>query len=201
MNGKYLVFLFFSLVTLNSFGQKNAPIGLLCDLLPHPELSSITNKTPDFGWIVNAEVKDDYQTAYKVQVATSASLLQEGHADLWDSGKITSNQSINIHYNGKGLQPHQKYYWRVCTSGRTGKQSAWSNIQRFNTSDFDLTRRWPGESRWVELPDESGKTAWTFENREPVNFHDVLPSKVVTLKNGNIFYDFKIYILVKVQVS
>jgi alpha-L-rhamnosidase len=191
MNGKYIALLFFSLITLNSFGQKDAPTGLLCDLLPHPELAAITNKTPDFGWIVNAGVKEDYQTAYQVQVATSASLLQEGHVDLWDSGKISSNQSINIRYSGKGLQPDQKYCWRVCTWGRTGKQSAWSNIQRFNTSDFDSERHWPGESRWVELPDESGKTAWTFENREPVNFHDVLPSKVVTLKNGNIFYDFK----------
>lgn len=191
MNNKYLFFLFLSLLSLNSFGQKNAPTGLLCDLLPHPELAAITNKTPGFGWIVNAGVADDYQTAYQVQVATSASLLQEGRPDLWDSGKIQSDQSINIRYNGKSLQPHQRYWWRVCTWGKTGKQSLWSFTQQFNTSDFDLSRRWPGESKWVQLPGENGKTSWTFENREPVNFHDVAPSKVVIQKNGNIFFDFK----------
>ena len=66
MNLKQLVFLSLSFFALNCFGQQNAPTGLLCDLLPHPELAVITNKTPDFGWIVNAGVKDDYQTAYQV---------------------------------------------------------------------------------------------------------------------------------------
>src|SRR4051794_36573825 len=122
MNYRYIVFLFL-FGTLKCFAQKDTPTGLLCDLLPNPELATITNKTPDFGWIVNAGVKDDYQTAYRVQVATSAKLLQEGHPDLWDSEKVTSAQSINIGYNGKSLQSHQKYYWRVCTWGRTGKQS------------------------------------------------------------------------------
>ena len=190
MNYRYIVFLLL-FGTLKCFAQKDTPTGLLCDLLPHPELATITNKTPDFGWIVNAGVKDDYQIAYRVQVATSGVLLQDGHPDLWDSEKITSAQSINIHYNGKPLQPHQKYYWRVRTWGRTGKQSGWSTIQRFNTSDFDLARKWPGESRWVDLRDEGGKIAWTFENREPVNFHDVAPIKSVVQKNGNLFYDFK----------
>src|ERR1700744_2441353 len=131
------VFLFLS---LNISAQNNAPTGLLCDLLPHPELAAITVKTPDFGWIVNASVKEDYQTAYQIQVATSQSLLQSEKPDLWNSGKITSAQSINIKYSGKNLLPHQSCWWRVCTWGRTGKQSQWSAAQKFNTSDFDSPR-------------------------------------------------------------
>ncbi len=187
----YLFFILLFLVTSTAFGQKNAPTGLLCDLLPHPELSEITNKTPDFGWIVNAGVKEDYQTAYQIEAATSATLLQEGQADLWNTGKVPSSQSINIRYTGKSLQPHQRYWWRVCTWGKTGRQSAWSTAQMFNTSDFDLPRTWPGESKWVNLTGDNGKIAFTFENREPVNFHDVVPAKTVVQKNGNIFYDFK----------
>jgi len=183
-----VIFVWLSLIALNCFGQKSMPTGLLCDLMAHPELAAITNKTPDFGWIVNAGIRDDYQTAYQLEVATSSSLLQEDKPDLWNTGKITSAQSINIQYAGKGLEPHKSYWWRVCTWGRTGKQSAWSNMQKFNTSDFDLTRIWPNESKWVQLP---GEKSWTFEDREPVKFHDVAPSKVVTQKNGNIFYDFK----------
>jgi len=187
----YTLFFLFLLIALNSFGQNNAPTGLLCDLLPHPEIAMITDKTPDFGWIVNAGVKDDYQTAYQVQVATSASILQSGHPDVWDSGKTPSAQSINIRYNGKSLQPNTHYFWRVCTWGRTGKQSGWSAVQLFNTSVFDAEKKWPGESKWVQLTNESGKKSWTFENREPVNFHDVLPVKTVVQKNGSLFYDFR----------
>jgi len=188
---RYLTFTLLILVALNSFGQSNAPTGLLCDLLPHPELSEITDKTPDFGWIVNAGVKEDYQTAYQIEVATLPSLLNEDKPDLWNTGKITSSQSINVRYNGATLQPHHRYYWRVCSWGRTGKPSGWSAVQLFNTSDFDLPRSWPGESRWVNLSGADGKTAFTFENREPVNFHDVAPAKTTVLKNGNILYDFK----------
>ncbi len=188
---KYILFTLLFLAGLNGFGQNNAPTGLLCNLLPHPELSEITNKIPDFGWIVNAGVKDDYQTAYQVEVATSASLLKQDQPDLWNTEKITSSQSINIRYGGKSLVPHQHYYWRVCSWGRTGKRSPWSNLQMFNTSDFDLARDWPGESKWVNLVGDNGKTAFTFENREPVNFHDVLPAKTTVLKSGNILYDFK----------
>ena len=190
MNNKRLLFLIFSIITVNSFAQ-NAPTGLLCDLLPHPELAKITSKTPCFGWIVNSGVKNDYQTAYHIEVATSVSLLQNGQPDLWDSEKVTSARSINITYGGKALQPQQKYYWRVSTWGRTGKQSGWSNIQQFNTSDFDRPGLWPGESRWVDIHGDNGKIAWTFENREPVKFHDMAPAKVVVYKNGDIFYDFK----------
>ncbi|HEY0271968.1 MAG TPA: hypothetical protein VGC22_02230, partial [Chitinophaga sp.] len=179
------------LAALHGFAQGNAPSGLLCDLLPHPELAVITNKTPAFGWIVNAGVKEDFQTAYQVQVATSPALLQQEQPDLWNTGKVTSGQSINIRYAGQALQPHQHYYWRVSTWGRNGRQSAWSSIQQFNTSDFDLQRKWPGESRWVELPGNNGKTSWTFENREPVNFHDVAPARNAVRTNGNLFYDFK----------
>ncbi len=188
---KYIFFTFFLLASFKVFGQNNAPTGLLCDLLPHPELSKITDKTPDFGWIVNAGVKEDYQTAYQVEVATSASLLKQDQPDLWNTEKITSPQSINIRYNGKSLEPNHRYCWRACSWGRTGKRSPWSNVQAFNTSDFDLARSWPGESRWVNLSGEDGKTAFTFENREPVNFHDVAPAKTTILKNGNILYDFK----------
>jgi len=188
---KHLFFAFFVLATLKGYGQHNAPTGLLCDLLPHPELSKITDKTPDFGWIVNANEKEDYQTAYQVEVATSASLLQQNRPDLWNTEKVTSAQSINVRYSGKSLEPNHRFYWRVCNWDRAGRRTPWSSIQVFNTSDFDLARSWPGESRWVNLAGEDGKTAFTFENREPVNFHDVAPAKTTRLRNGNLLYDFK----------
>lgn len=190
-NFKNILLILLSFFTLNSFGQKNVPTGLLCDLLSHPELSVITHKTPDFCWIVTPGVKNDYQTAYQIQVATSFALLQECRPDLWNSGKVISRQSINVRYCGKDLKPHQSYWWRVRSWGRTGKESPWSNPQRFNTSDFDAIRVWPGESKWIEKSDEQNKKCWTFEDRPPLVYHDIAPSKVINLKNGNLFYDFK----------
>ncbi|NTU65447.1 MAG: hypothetical protein HGB05_19115, partial [Chloroflexi bacterium] len=38
--------------------------------------------------------------------------LQEDRGDMWDSGKIAMNQSMDIRYGGQPLQPHTKYYWK-----------------------------------------------------------------------------------------
>ncbi len=179
-----------ALFAVNGFGQKSAPTGLLCNLLSHPELSAITSRTPDFGWIVNSAVKGEQQTAYEIQVASTLALLQEGAADLWASGKRVSGQSLNVQYGGKGLAPRQSYWWRVRTWGSTGKESPWSTAQRFNTSDFDAVRAWPGESKWVELSDGKGQTFWTFEDRHPILYQDVAPTRAVSLANGKLFYDF-----------
>ena len=188
---KPILLVLFSLLTLNTFGQQNAPTGLLCNLLSHPESAVITNKTPNFGWIVNAGVKEDYQTAYQIEVASSPSLLQAANPDLWNTGKIISSQSINIKYGGKALEPEKTYWWRVCSWGKTGKQSSWSAAQKFNTGQFETKRIWPDESKWVELPDEQGKKIPAFEDRDPIVYHDVAPVKTVRQKNGNMFYDFK----------
>src|SRR5690625_1228284 len=93
---KHVIFVLICLLTLNGYGQESAPTGLLCELLPHPGLSTITSKTPKFGWIVNSDINGDYQTAYQIQVAASPGQLKRGQADLWDSGKVSSGQSINV---------------------------------------------------------------------------------------------------------
>lgn len=188
---RHIPFLLSLLFASNGFSQQNAPSGLLTDLLTHPELAVITHKAPDFAWIVNPGVKNDYQTAYQVQVASSPALLQGGHPDFWDSGKILSAESINIRYSGKALLPHQSYWWRVCSWGKTGKQSLWSIAQRFNISGFDTVRLWPDESKWTELADEQGKKSWMFEDRDPVTYNDIAPDRTITFKNGDMFYDFK----------
>ncbi|HEY8930029.1 MAG TPA: alpha-L-rhamnosidase C-terminal domain-containing protein [Mucilaginibacter sp.] len=170
---------------------QNAPTGLLCNLLSHPESAVITHKNPDFGWIVNAGIKEDYQTGYQIEVASAPALLAKDQPDMWNTGKTASAQSINIKYAGKALEPNHTYYWRVCNWGRTGKRSGWSEPQKFNTGEFDVKRIWPDESRWIEMADGTPKKVWAFEDRDPVVYHDVAPIKSIRQKNGNWFYDFK----------
>ncbi len=39
--------------------------------------------------------------------------LAPGKADVWDSGRIASSDSINIPYNGPVLKPQTRYFWQV----------------------------------------------------------------------------------------
>ena len=61
------------------------------------------------------------QTAYQILVASSEELLKKDSGDLWDSGKVETNRSFNITYQGpssglmagKSLASRQQCFWKV----------------------------------------------------------------------------------------
>ena len=71
--------------------------------------------TPRMSWMLESDQNNVMQTAYHLLVASSLELLEEGKADLWDSGKVTSDASQWITYNGLPLKPNQRVWWKVKT--------------------------------------------------------------------------------------
>jgi alpha-L-rhamnosidase len=189
---KYIVLaILFNVSVLSGIlAQTLAPTGLLCELLSHPELSLITDPVPDFGWIVNSDKTGDIQKAYMIMVASSPELLKNEKPDLWNTGTVISEKSININYGGKPLSSNTSYWWKVKTLNKLGGESAWSTIQKFNTSDLNAVRKWPGESKWISLTDNNGDKFWALENRHPIIYHPVKPVKQIVRKNGICFFDF-----------
>ena len=103
-------------------GDATAPVGpvhLQVDNLTRP--LGIDDATPRFSWQLNDSAPGARQTAYRVLVATRAELLTDGNADVWDSGKVTSAQSLNVKYAGPAVKPSARYWWRVEVSGLNGK--------------------------------------------------------------------------------
>ena len=74
---------------------------LRCEMLEDPVGIDVTQ--PRLSWMITGDVRNIGQTAYQVLVSSSAEKLQQGTGDLWNSGKIISNQSIHIAYKGKPL--------------------------------------------------------------------------------------------------
>ena len=70
----------------------------------------IDQVSPHFEWQLQSDKRGTMQTAYRIHVASQKELLTTGNPDLWDSGQVDSNKSHYISYNGKKLQPSQKYY-------------------------------------------------------------------------------------------
>ncbi len=52
------------------------------------------------------------QRAYQVLVASSEEKLKADEADLWDTGKVRSDQKA-VPYRGKPLTSLQRCYWKV----------------------------------------------------------------------------------------
>jgi alpha-L-rhamnosidase len=81
---------------------------------------------PALSWTLQSDRRGERQTAYEILAASSKSLLKKDNGDLWDSGKISSGETIQISYAGKKLDSSQQVFWKVRTWDADGKVSAWS---------------------------------------------------------------------------
>jgi alpha-L-rhamnosidase len=81
---------------------------------------------PRLSWALFSNIRGQFQTAYQILVASSEDKLNESNADLWNSCKIVSRQSLNIEYAGKVLESRLRCYWKVRVWGKRDKASNWS---------------------------------------------------------------------------
>ena len=140
----------------------NAPTGLLCDLLEHPEQTVITTATPEFGWVYNPSCRNDSQAGYRIIVASTLTLANQGVGDRWDSGIIRNAASINVAYAGAILQPSTNYYWCVQTVDGGGQTSSFSAVQQFHTdtqlSGLSILPVTTNGLQWIWYPESPAAT-------------------------------------------
>jgi len=146
----------------------NAPSGLLCDLLEHPEEVIITNTRPQFGWIYNPSFRNDSQSGYHIIVASSEKLADADVGDVWDSGWIGNSVSINVPYTGAPLAVGADFFWRVQTADTARQVSQFSVAQHFIT----------------------GSVTNSFAGRYPLNFVAATPVLLTNTAPGRWFVDF-----------
>ena len=80
--------------------------------------------SPRLSWNIESAQRAQTQTAYQVMVASSSENLASDTADIWNSEKVESDQSINIDYKGSPLQSGKRYFWKVRIWDRDGNPSA-----------------------------------------------------------------------------
>lgn len=74
---------------------------LRCEYRQNP--LGIQQAKPALSWHLTSTKRNVLQTAYQVLVADSPEALKANKGTVWDSGKITSDASIQVAYNGKPL--------------------------------------------------------------------------------------------------
>ena len=88
-----------------------APAALRCEYRVNPP--GIDEAAPRLTWRVESNERAAQQSAYQILVASSADLLARNTGDLWDSGKVISDATVNIPYAGQPLASRQQCYWKV----------------------------------------------------------------------------------------
>jgi alpha-L-rhamnosidase len=138
------------------------PVDLRCEYLINP--LGIDATRPRLSWILHSHDRGQRQTAYRVLVAGSPDRLRLDKGDLWDTGKVVSDQSIQVEYAGKPLASHMRCWWKVRVWGMDGRPSRWSAPATWSMGIL-TPQEW--QAKWIGYtrPGQSaGKTA------EPVNF-------------------------------
>ena len=125
--------------------NKISVANLQCEMLTNPEGIDVTQ--PRLSWQLKAAVNDVKQVAYQIIVASTLENLDANKADLWDSGKVESNELVNVIYNGKRLVNRQNGFWKVTVFTNKGEFQS-NEIAHFSMgiltySDWKSTR-WIG---------------------------------------------------------
>ncbi|MBN1560215.1 family 78 glycoside hydrolase catalytic domain [candidate division KSB1 bacterium] len=107
------------------------------------------DQPPAFAWILSSDERGAAQTAYQLQIATSLPLLQEDEADLYDSDKKLTSQSIAIQPEDVAVQSRRRYFWRVRVWDQRDEVSEWSvpawfEMGLLNDSDW--------RAHWISAP-------------------------------------------------
>lgn len=120
---------------------------LLLDYSENP--IGIDNPSPRFTWVAGSDLRDNQQTAYHVLVASTPYLLEKNKGDIWDSGKILSDQSIHVDYAGPELRSRRRYFWKVRIWDKTGDPSEFSQIARW---EMGLLKQGLWRAQWLSAP-------------------------------------------------
>ncbi len=100
---------------------------LRCEYRVNPQ--GIDVMEPRLSWVLESKdttLRGQKQTAYQILVANNRQVLRNDKGNLWDSGKVVSDQTAQIEYEGKALRSGMKCWWKVQVWDEAGRMSEWS---------------------------------------------------------------------------
>lgn len=139
--------LFVPLLAAQENPMAGAPSGLRCEYLTNPV--GIDVRQPRFSWVLEHSARGERQTAYQVLVSLEPEATAGGE---WDSGKVSSSQSVHVAYAGKPLASGRTYYWKVRYWDSDDHASPYSAVARFETGlleSADWKAKWIGGANQI----------------------------------------------------
>ncbi len=101
---------------------------------------------PCLSW----QLAQGVQAAYQVVAASSLDRLLS-QPDLWDSGKVTSEQSLFVPWGAEALASRQSVCWRVRVWDDKDEVSQWSEPAQF---EIGLLKTSDWSAQWIAAPGE-----------------------------------------------
>lgn len=118
----------------NNKVEKAKPTGLTVEHIRQPKGVKIIDSRPEFSWMLPTEAV--LQKGYQILVASNKTLINQEEGDVWDSGEVQSQQSVEVEFGGGELQENTSYFWKVRYRDIKGQLSDYSDYQEFSTGEF-----------------------------------------------------------------
>ncbi len=151
--------LFLGLAPISIAAQAfTGPVALRVDNLKSP--LGIDDQAPSFSWQLQDPARGAKQSAYEVLVASREDLLRQGKADIWDSGRVASGESLNVHYKGPAIAASTRTFWRVKTWNAAGEPYTASEISWWETGLKTWHAQWIGFETAEEEAVRHAPAAW-----------------------------------------
>lgn len=166
----------FSFVVLLAIGEpsalaapsgNNAPAQLTCGAMREP--LGIDIAKPRLSWQLQDKRRGAKQTAYEVRVASSADSLTREQVDVWDSGRVESDQSVGVVYAGPELESRRRYYWQVRVWDQQEQPTSYSETSWWEMgllSPQDWNAKWITRDMLVERGDYEREPKWIWAANE-----------------------------------
>ena len=138
------------------YGQRPAgddgvrAVRMRCEYLKNPY--GVDALKPRLNWAVQSAQRCQKQTAYQILVASDPEKLDRDEGDLWDTGKVESDQTIHIEYDGHPLTSGARCCWKVRIWDKDGKPTSWSDTA---TWCMGLLDRDDWKAQWIADADQA----------------------------------------------
>jgi alpha-L-rhamnosidase len=144
--------------TLPAFARPRV-VQLQCESLTNP--LGIDCLQPTLSWQMSSDTRGQKQTAYQILVASSPAILKHDRGDLWDTGKVISDQSIELPYAGQTLVSGEQVFWKVRLWDKDAAPTKWSETAHWSEGLLqpnDWTAKWIGDNESPYFPSSETKS-------------------------------------------
>jgi len=123
---------------------------LYCDHAVNP--IAVDHRNPTLSWMLSSNQRGTRQSAYRILVSRNQESLRRGIGDLWDSGKVKSDNSTDVVYGGPAPASGEQCYWQVRVWDELDRSSPWSEPGQWQIGLLEASD-W--HARWISpAPDE-----------------------------------------------
>ena len=137
-----------SVILVNNCRHKNNlgvfSIELQCEYNVNP--LGVEAENPRLSWILKSDWRNQKQTAYQVLVSSSEENLKVNKGDLWNSGRVDSEQSVHNLYEGEKLSSRLRCFWKVRVWDQDNRLSAWSDPAYW---EMGLLNQEDWKAKWI----------------------------------------------------